>query len=299
MKRLILLSVLTASLVFGFCYLFLAPKNAPPAATAAVSRAIPALQRPVLAASTPRLSVIASVQLPQPVTSDRRRIFDSENILATIEAIRINGSPDEKEWANFLVVACTQITKDVAAPPANDRQPEPEEVVKRKAAATNLLRERCSGVGKLTSAERISLRSELLKDFDANQSVLAELRRAGASRDGRWSSEQVSLVTDSLYSGDPIVAKSAFLALMASFDDNAPGGADRLIAFRLALAPVYLNFPLSEFESLDACRSNGWCNGTYGDPSDTRYSDEIIRLVAAYKAARDSRMDARSLLSIR
>jgi hypothetical protein len=226
--------------------------------------------------------------------------------MATINDIRRNGTQDEKDWAVALLTSCVHIfskpvspVEDVTAPDYAVPASSPDDAVtsgQRKQASEELAR-RCRGVKDLSVADRQALRQELLAGADSNSSALGRLH---AISDDRWNAEQAKLISDSLYSGDPVLARAAFYALLAAFDSNAPGGAERQTAFMMALGHEYTGQPLSEFERLQGCRSLGWCGSNWGlKDQPTKDDPTVDRLADAYRAAVASRMDARSILAIR
>ena len=274
-----------------------------------------------LAKSTPRDKVIppaapdipapsapasASVASLHPLTDARKRIFDAQDILGGIYQARKNGTQDEKEWAAYLLVSCTHLFAKLAQPDPSDAaleqgrtasSPDNSEIAAQKKLASEILADRCKGVSRLSVEDRTSLRDDLLRGSSKNQSALGQLH--GIS-DDRWSGQQANVITESLYSQDPILARAAFTALLSAFDSASPGGLDRQRAFTQALGPVYLNFPLSDYERLQGCRSMGWCGSTWGPQEDTSESSPAVqRLVDEYRQAIDSREDARQILAIR
>jgi hypothetical protein len=143
------------------------------------------------------------------------------------------------------------------------------------------------------------MKSELQSGEYSGNTLLRQLEKIASIEDGRWNNEQAQLITDSLYSGDPVVAREASWALLKVIDTNAPGGRERQEAAMLALAPKYLNFPLSQYEQLDACASQGWCDH-WGD-SDPSYkaSAAVQKLAEKYSDALAAHSDARSIAAIR
>ncbi len=282
-------------------YLFWNSRNdkaaALPSSVAAV--APPTSSRPQTA---PVSLAVAQLPAPRPkATDDRRRILDSNDAMATIIEVRAKGNQDEKNWAYTLLTGCNQTLKHKQRPEESEAASTPEAIAleNKKKHATETLKEKCKGVGILSSEEREKIEAELRESRKDNPSILGQLEAAGAGQNTRWNSQQAELISNSLYGDDPIVAKAAFLDLMAAFDRNAPGGGDRLEAFSLALSPVYLNFPLSEWERLQGCRVSGWCDGYYAVPVEPQDNPEIVRLTAAYKAAAAAHVDARGILAIR
>jgi hypothetical protein len=149
-------------------------------------------------------------------------------------------------------------------------------------------------------SDRQSLEDDLRAAALASQSALGRLDALSRSQDSRWSSEQSDLITSSLYSGDPVLARAAFFVLWGAMDSDSPGGQDRNAALQRALGPIYAAGPLSDFERLGACSVLGRCGSAW----DTDYPDpppnaEIERLAGKYRTAVASRMDARSIMAIR
>ena len=305
-KRLVLFSALVLAGVFSLCYWGLAPSKSQIAEVAVATSAKSkewAAPRPVVA-SAPVVTLPASTV--RRISDERKIIFDSPNVLAMVNAVRVNGSQDEKDWALSLYAVCTQIIYKPAAVNAEldankENQaasaPDAPELTAKKNRASTMLSKRCEGFDGLNADERRAIRHDLSEGHAANQSTLGQMNNI---HDDRWNENQAKIITQSLYSGDPILAKTAFLTVMSSFDSAVPGGGDRQQAFTLALAPIYLNFPLSDFERLDACRSMGWCGSYYGpDPDSTQPSPAIARLADKYRAAVQAHEDARELLAIR
>ena len=302
MKRLIFFSFAAIVFIASYCYWLLSPPKEQSAPELVKNtEIIEKVVQVTTGSPTSEVSKFTKMEPGQPLTIDRRRILDAPDIMRAIEEIRRGGTQDEKNWAYSLLTTCNQLLKHdfTLNTPDIASSPTVEAIVAKKKQATDLLAKRCDGVKNLNSTDNQALQAELFKARENNPSILGQLEEFGSSEDSRWSSQQAQLITNSLYSGDPIVAKAAFLAVMRAFDRNAPGGEDRLSAFSFALAPIYLNFPLSTYEQLQTCRSNGWCNGTYEVPPEPIHSPEELRLIKAYKSASDSHADVRSILAIR
>ena len=245
MKRPILFSAALIVTAFCICFWGLSPRKTTVALT-------PALDGSATPASEPRLAlwskpassanVVASAPV-RPVTDDRRRIYDSPSIMAAIDSAKLNGTQDEKDWANALLSSCIRLFSKPAQPVVD---PEAAPVAKaassaedlqldvQKRRATDTLRSQCKGIDQLTVEERTALKDALTQGSAANHSVLAQLR---AITDDRWSGPQSQLLSESLYSSDPIVSKTAFFALLSAFDSVSPGGQERQKAFMMALGP--------------------------------------------------------------
>ena len=310
MKRLILLAILIIVAVFCYCRWALAPTGAPVTETRA-PRAAPAPVREAQApASLPAPAVATRTATAQPLTDARKRILDSPDVMATINRVHASGTDDEKEWALHLLVGCVQANARAAMQqaPAGNRE---QDSAASSAAATALaalkkqaseaLVARCVGVKPLAHlSDRQALEDDLRTAAVANQSVLGQLRTLAMSQESRWSSAQADLITNSLYSGDPVLAEYAFFALVGAMDRDSPGGLDRNLALNKALAPIYAEAPLSDFERLDVCAILGRCGSAWdADYPVPPPNAEVTRLAEKYRAAVESRMDARSIMAIR
>jgi hypothetical protein len=254
----------------------------------------------------------SSTTLPatSPLTDHRRQIFDSPDVMGTIDRLRASGTADEKEWALYLLVYCVQVNARASAPRPDSEASEQGrsvdpgtqaqlQMLKKRAA--DELAARCRGVKALAHVQdRRALQDDLRAAAVANRSALGQLEALASNQDDRWNSEQARQITDSLYSGDPVLARAAFFALLAAMDRDSPGGADRNAAFTAALGPIYAHAPLSDFERMSACAAIGLC----GSPSDAEDpglppNSEVLRLAQKYRAAVASRLDARSIMAIR
>ena len=307
MKRLILLTVVGVIAAFCVCYWYMAP-NAVPAQTHVAQGDVEKARVAVLPsnAEIPPSSKPAVTADVQKVTADRRRILDSSDALATIENVRKSGTADEKDWAASLLASCAvlfvempKLSPEMEAAHSQN-QPEDPALTSQKKHATEVLSDRCRGVKKLTTEERVALRHELQAHGNEAPTTLRQLDYMTTSSDSRWSGEQAQMLTNALYSGDPVVARAAFFALLHAVDFDAPGGHDRQAALMFALGSVYANAPLSEYESLQSCRTSGQC---YGQPNPQLdgppLSPAALELQKKYEAAIASHMDARSIMAIR
>ena len=260
---------------------------------------LPVPQAPTQVAASSQPIVPASK--PQPVTNDWRKVVDSRDAMATINEIHKNGTVDEKNWAYTLLTSCNQVLRSTAtygvADPASSA--EEKDLALKKRQAVDVLSEKCKGVKELSGDDRHALEDEFMVARQSKATVLAQLNAATDGRDGRWSSQQVQLISDSLYSGDALLAKAAYGALMQAFDTSAPGGDERFAALQTEMGGAYFNYPSSQFESLLACRNLGWCNGGYEVPANSDPTPNVVRLMVLYKAAFDSHADVRSILAIR
>ncbi len=306
MKRSILVSILAVALVSWYCLSHPAqtdgqaimgqpPQNAtakPPAPLAPpVGTVMPATSSTTLPATSP-------------LTDHRRQIFDSPDVMGTIDRLHTSGTADEKEWALYLLVGCVHVNARAAAaseegPPVDPGTQAQLKALKKRAA--DELASRCRGVKAMAHLQdRQALQDDFRAAAVANRSTLAQLEALASNQDDRWNSEQARQITESLYSGDPVLARAAFFALLGAMDRDSPGGADRNAAFTAALGPLYAHAPLSDFERLSACAAIGLC----GSPSDAvdpglPPNSEVLRLAQKYRAAVASRLDARSIMAIR
>lgn len=313
MKRLLFVSTLALALVFVFCDRILSPT--PPHAARLADTAVVAPAGPSPAPAVAAASHSAKPLLPlasQPVTDRRRQILDARDMMATIDAIRRNGTSDEKESAALLLAECAAYDKPFEAQqealrayrdPAHPLPEESDELVARKRSAWDTLRTRCKGVNALSKQERVGSLRELRADARANPGVVGEfeaISSRASDGDTRWTPAQADSITDALYSGDAVVARAAFWALYSSVDRNAPGGEDRSTALLFGMAPRYVNPRLSEFETLGACATTGRC-GQAPDRNDdgSAYSPAVRRLMDEYRAAFAAHRDARAILGIR
>jgi hypothetical protein len=108
MKWPIFFSGVAIIVVAGLCYRFLPSKaesvaREPSDQTESVGTFKPV---PNAAASTPFPKALTPIPPREKVTNDRRRVFDSPDIMATINDIRRHGTPDEKDWALYLLSSC-------------------------------------------------------------------------------------------------------------------------------------------------------------------------------------------------
>jgi len=148
--------------------------------------------------------------------------------------------------------------------------------------------------------DRQALEDDLRAAAVSNPSVLGQLQALASSQEDRWSSEQARQITESLYSGDPVLAREAFFALLGAMDRDSPGGQDRNTALMAALGPIYACAPLSNFDRLDVCASIGRCSSVSdADHPEPALEAAVLRLEQKYRAAVESRMDARSIMAIR
>ena len=311
MKRLILLATAAIVVVFCFCKWALAPTGTPVSEervqqTATSPPPVHPLQAP---ASRPAPVAVARAVTTQPLTDARRRIFDSPNLMATIDRIHASGTDDEKQWALYLLFACVQLNARAALQQADagNREQDPSAssaaaaaLASLKKQASDALAARCAGVKAVAHlSDRQPLQDDLRAAAVANQSVLGRLGALASDRESRWSSEQAELITRALYGGDPVLAQAAFFALLGAMDPDSPGGLDRYIALETALGPIYAGAPMSDFERLAGCALIGRCDPAHDGYPVPPPSQDVTRLAAKYRAAVESRMDARSILAIR
>lgn len=244
----------------------------------------------------------------QPVTDDRRRILDSNDVLATIRGVQKDGNADEKDWARSLLTACVLLDMEPpkpsiegAGPPNASSPPLSALHAEQKKRASEILRKRCSGVRRLDKTDLAALKSALKND--QGEDLTSPLQKMGGminNSDSRWSDAQNQLVTASLYGGDPILQRTALFVLLQGNDINAPGGADRQAALISVLGAKYSSATLSQFESLQECITFGDCQGEgSGSPPPKPPTPAIRLLEAKYESALAKQLDARSILSIR
>jgi hypothetical protein len=312
MKKLILILTVAVVLTFCFCKWELGSTEALPNADS---------PREALAATPPAAQTLAVATLAagtsgsppsssSPLTDDRRRIFDSPDVMGTIHRVLAEGTSDEKAWALHLLVACVQTNARVSAEQSNaddraeDQPPSAPTTVALaalKRQASDALAARCRSVKPLAHLQdRQALEDKLRAAAIANRSVLGQLEALARDQDDRWSSEQARQITNSLYSGDPVLAQAAFFVLLGAMDRDSPGGQERNAALEAALGPIYAAAPLSDFERLGGCAVLGRC----GSDRHTEYPGPapdaaVRRLEQQYRAAAESRMDARSIMAIR
>jgi len=303
MKKPILFSILAVVLVAAYCFWGLAPsKPVVQEVTKAPMQVPPPATAPskVVAAAMP--ATAASVVQRAPVTLDRTRIYDSQSILATIQQVRRSGTQDEKDWANALLGSCNALLAkpdpDAVQPPQEEKvvvKPDDPALAAQKRHASEVLADRCKGIDQLSVEDRRALRTELSEGHSRNPSTLGQLQAIDGDR---WSGDQARLISESLYSSDPVIARTAFFAILAAFDSSAPGGMDRQNAFTLALGPQFTGAPLSEFERLQGCRNVGWCS-SWGPNDEASPSWAVSALADKYRSALQAHADARTILAIR
>jgi len=311
MKWPILLSGVAIAVILGFGYRLLSTTEKPVALKPAgqpeaVGRLLPISSA---SASTPVTRNSAPAAKPQTATEDRRRVFDSPDLMATIDDIRRHGTADERDWATYLLSSCAVRFMPVLPPvpdEAGAEQPKPaskrpdKELEAQKKRASDALAERCKGVKGLSSDDRAALKRELSEPAAGYGSALRHLHAIAGRDDGRWSSDEAQLISDSLYSGDPVIAREAFFAMLSAVDWHSPGGKERQAAFMLAAGSIYANAPLSEYERLEGCANMGWCGSRWGaDEGYPAPSAAVVQLADKYTAAVKSHMDARGILAIR
>lgn len=308
-RRLVILGLVVA-LATSYLYFRESRARVGPVAKTAVLQQATAAGPSAVAMTQPavRTEPQTAQQQRQPVTADRRRILDSEDVLATIRAVQKDGDADEKEWARSLLSACVLLdveppkpSADGAGPPPTPNPPASTLHVEQKKRASEILHKRCSGVIKLDKTERAALKSAL-KD-DPTETPTSPLQKMGVmikNPDSRWSDEQNQLVTKSLYGGDPILQRTALLVLLQGNDFNAPGGADRQAALISVLGANYSSATLSEFEALQECITFGDCEGERSGSQPPQPPTPAIRVLEAkYENALAKQLDARGILSIR
>ncbi len=278
-----------------------------PADTTATTEAV--LSTPVVTVA-PAPQKVLEPSRTQTVTDHRRQIFDSTDVMATVNAIRQNGTGDEKRWAALLVASCSFYAKpfekhleDMRGYQASRANADSDELTSQKRQVYEVQLARCEGTNELDKEKRMSLLQELWVGASANPGVIGQLEAIAenvSNGDTRWTPAQADLITDAIYGGDPAVARAAFYALYSSIDGNAPGGSDMRAALLFGMASTYVNAPLSQFERASLCVTDGWCDANEG-PKDDRpsYRPAVLRLMSEYRAAFDAHLDARRILAIR
>ena len=312
MKGSILVSMLAVALVSWYCLSHPAQVERQASTDQPLQNAMATSPTPLARPAGTAMPATSGTPLasPSPVTDHRRQIFDSPDVMATIDRLHASGTADEKEWALYLLVGCVHVNARAAAPrpdaaaseegrlvdPATQAQ---LEALKKRAA--DELASRCRGVKAMAHLQdRLSLQEDLRAAAVANRSTLGQLEALASNQEDRWSSEQARQITESLYSGDPVLARAAFFALLGAMDRDSPGGADRNAAFTAALGPIYANAPLSDFEQLSACTAIGLCGSSLDDwDPGLPPNSEVSRLAQKYRAAVASRLDARGIMAIR
>ena len=313
MKRLLVLAtlIIVIVIVFCFCKWALAPSEVPATAEHAQQTApAPPDRLEQAPASRPTPGVVNARPVPaQPITDAYKRIFDSPDVMGTIDRVRASGTADEKEWALQLLIACVQVNAQASRQraDADNREqdasagpPTTAALAALKKQASEARAARCSGVKSLTLEDRQSLEADLRAAAVANQSMLRQLEVLSSSQESRWSTEQAEQITNALYSGDPVRSRAAFFVLWGAMDRDSPGGQDRNAARQEALGPIYVAGPQSDFDRLGMCANLGRCGSAW----DTDYpapppNAEVARLADKYRAAVESRMDAGSIMAIR
>ena len=308
MKRPILFAILVV--VLAFCYFFwrLIPKEEKAAQTSAASApAVPAIavtSKPAAATTQP----VIQGKVPEMLTDERRRILDSPDLMKTVTEIRLHGTQDEKDWARYAMMACAHVRGKglpadggIAASQAESTMPSASpEVTKERRLAYESVSQRCKGLSALNPDDRISLQSELSAGSESNSSELARLHSLASTDEDRWTDEQTSLITRSLYSGDPVLQQEAFFAAQRTIDLNAPSGADRSAAFEQAFESTLVSGPLSDLELQTACVLINHCPSSSTDPrSQNSPNKSVDRLVDEYKGALQAHKDVKSILAIR
>jgi len=254
--------------------------------------AVPAASAAVMTQPAVRAERQPAPRQAQPVTEDRRRILDSEDVLATLRAVQKEGTADQKEWAGGLLRACLLLDVQMPKPATNLH-------AEQRKRASEILRARCNGVGDLDKAERAALGSALRDPGGNPSSPLQKLGQMINNPDSRWSDSQNELVTTSLYGGDPILQRTALFAILQGNDSNAPGGAARQAALISVLGAKYSSANLSQFERLQECMTFDECDGQAdGLPPAQPPTPAVRSLEAKYEDALARRLDARSILSI-
>ena len=236
MRRPILISVLILLLAFGICFWWLKPLKGSVAqtATSPMTERTPEVIVPSSASALPPKTSAVPDSKPL-LTEVRRRIMDAPDLMKAISEIRLHGTQDEKDWALFIMMACDHVhlngstldDPEMAANPSASGMPATNrELAKERRIAFESISQRCKGFSALDAEDKKSLRSELITSSGTNSSVLARLHTLATTDENRWSDEQATLISNSLYSGDPILQREAFFAAQRSIDLDAPGGAE-------------------------------------------------------------------------
>jgi hypothetical protein len=290
-KRSILVSILAVALVSWYCLSHPAQMEGKAIMGQPLQKATATPPAPLARPVGTVMPATSGTTVPEtsPLTDHRRQIFDPPDVMATIDRLHASGTADEKEWALYLLVGCVHVNARAAAsrpdaeaseegPPVDPGTQAQFKALKKRAA--DELASRCRGVKAFAHLQdRQALQDDLRAAAVANRSTLGQLEALASSQDDRWNSEQARQITESLYSGDPVLARTAFFALLGAMDRDSPGGADRNAAFTAALGPIYAHAPLSDFERLSACAAIGLC----GSPSDAEDpglppNSEVLRL---------------------
>jgi hypothetical protein len=309
MKRLILSFLAVAVLIFAYDLWMREPDHTRPVPVStggAPHRGIPASAASI--AATPSSPIQGESRAA--MTEKRELLFDSPDLMKTLKEIRKTGSQDEKDWGAFILAVCTNVratnrmeAAEVAAASAAANSvaaSKERELQRERRQAFERLKARCAGIFDLTPEERSGLKSDLIANSSTNTSVLGRLHALATSSDDRWNHEQLALITNSLYSNDPVVQREAYFALHVAIDRDAPGGADRSDALDLAFPPVVVSGSLSNLESMAACYVIKMCSSNQEQRANgTNASRAVERLATEYKAALSNHSDARSILAIR
>ncbi|MFL6625192.1 MAG: hypothetical protein ACJ8G1_01820 [Vitreoscilla sp.] len=310
MKRPILFSALLVVLTLCYCVWGLASHEDKVATAPTPEPIVPGVPSsfPSLMAPSAPLASHSQVALKR-LTVDRQRIMDSPDVLQTVAYIRQNGTQDQKDWAAFLLDGCVNVRAAKRASEASSSaSASASQVVRSKdkviaaerRQAFERLSQRCQGVFGLQADERHAIKADLIANSSTNSSVLGRLHALISSQEDRWSDDQASLISNSLYSDDPVLQREAFFALKGAIDINAPGGTERALALERAFPAEAVSGQLSEFERLGACAVIKLCASNPEDFSDQHSGDwAVSRLEKEYRAAIQDRKDARSILAIR
>ncbi len=308
MKRPVLIAVFVIALVFCYCLWGLASqKKSSLSHSDGQSSQTP---RPE-SAPTPVLPQVPATAPSQaaslhPVTDDFKRVMDSPDVMKTVSEIRLHGSQDQKDWASAMAASCRQVigrSHQLASESSSQAEAEPKAskaVEAEKARALATLQERCKGIGQMNTDDYWTLRQELAAGNATSQSVLGRLHQLVSSQDDRWTDDTMKMVTEGIYSSDPVVQRNAFFALQGAIDLNASGGPDRKAAMQVAFSDEAYGAPLSEFERLSNCYLSDNCEANVNEwLTQPTTNPQVERLVKDYKSAVRSHADARTLLAIK
>lgn len=262
-----------------------------PVVTTAASAAPTAVDR-----RAPALPVVRPATTPPTPAVVRRNLYDAGSVLDAIKRVRVAGSPDEKLWAAQLIRECAGYQSSEQQVYQMSGSSDVPQLLAQRVEAFEELRRRCEGINGVPVLERREAAAALDAASSASTSVfraLVVLQAKHTGGDTRWNAAESRLVGDAVYSGDPLIKREGFFALMTAIDRDAPGGAERRDALLLALADQTINAPLSEFERLAQCAIASMCGGT------TRQAAVPTRLQSLYLQAFAQRQPPEAILAIR
>jgi hypothetical protein len=231
-------------------------------------------------------------------TAFRARLWNATDVMESVRAVRVDGSPDEKGWAADLLRECYRFV--------DQARPEQYDQPRQREAWDDIVR-RCAGVRGVSMEERHAITEELRAAAKSSTSTLHQLQelyeRERRYADNRWNNVEAQTITSALHDEDPLVRRAGINLLMEAIDVEAAGGDARREALLFAMAGSMLNQPLSDFERLERCAMLPNCE-LPRDDAETASSGmpderEAARLRAAYSEAFARHMDAFSILAIR